>query len=251
MENTHKSPPSFQVIDGKKFDFNLIWSNFMSILNPAVELFKKDALNFILIFAVPVIIGGLLANIVFPTVLGGLILSTGIIGMLLSLAIFVFCSIVLSLIAYLALVKAVIEKSKGNKIDLSGVFSFAANHAIGSVTLSIKTFLTIFGGWKKFVNSLLSLIYFMESAKPNADEALKSSQATCEGKSVSVIWNFLLIGFATSIVSSIISSVWVGLTSSFSYSVATLGYTIAYGVVTSFTILYHFVMKTELEKLKK
>ena len=104
MENTNKTTPTLELVDGKAFDFNLIGRNFMAVLNPAVELFKKDPTNFILIFAIPVVVGGLLSQIVLPMMLGGLLYG-GLVGWLLSTVIFLICSVVLSLLAYLALLK--------------------------------------------------------------------------------------------------------------------------------------------------
>lgn len=248
MENTHQhAQPTLKLLDGQKTDFGMIWSNFQATLIPAFDLFKKDPLNFILIFAIPVIVGGLISQLLLPMLLGGLLFGPA--GVLISLVIFILCSIVLSIVAYLALVKAVIEKSKGNKIDLGKIFGMAIKEVVPAIVLSIKAFLAIFGGIKKFINSFLSLIYFMESDKPNVDAALKASQDHCEGKTITLVWNYILIAVMSSIAISIITNIWVSVTYAASYSIASMGAFIANGVITSFTVLFHYVLKTQIEKL--
>lgn len=249
MENTHQhAQPTLKLLDGQKTDFGMIWNNFLATLMPAFDLFKKDPVNFILIFAIPVIVGGLLSELVLPMLLGGLLYG-GLVGMLISIVVFIFCSIILSIIAYLALVKAVIEKGKGNKIDLGKIFGVAVKEVVPSIMLSIKVLLAIFGGLKKFINSFLALIYFMESDKPNVEAALKASQDNCEGKTITLVWNYILIALATGIVSGVITNIWVSVTWRSSYQIASMGSFIANGVVTSFAVLFHYVLKTQIEKL--
>lgn len=249
MENTHHAPPELKLLDGQKTDFGMIWNNFMATLMPAFELFKKDPVNFILIFAIPVIVGGLLSQLVLPMLLGGFLYAGGIVGLLISAVVFIFCSVILTIFAYLALVKAVVEKNKGNKIDLVKIFGVAFKEMVPSISLSIKAFLTIFSGIKKFINSFLSLIYFMEMDKPNVDAALKASQDHCEGKTITLVWNYILIAVATSLVSGIINNIWMSVTWRASYQIASMGSFIVGGLVTSFAVLFHVVLKTQIEKL--
>ena len=226
----------------------MIWDNFRATLGAALELFKKDPLNFVLIFAIPVIAGGLLSQILLPMVLGGLMFGPA--GALISLVIFIFCTIVLEIVAYLALVKAVIEKSKGNKIDLMQIFTLASKQVVPAITLGVKAFLTIFHGISKFINSWFALIYFMESDTPVVDTALKASQDNCQGKTITLVWNVIIMAIASSIAINIITGVWVSLTSVASYQIASLGTYLASGVISSFTVLFHYVLKGQLEKIQ-
>ena len=248
MENAHQNGSAeFKIIDGQKTDFNQIFGNVNYVVTKALELFKKDPTNFILAFAIPVVVGGILSAILVPMLFGGMILTGGMVGGLVSLAVYIFCSIVLSVVAYVALIKAVVDVSKGNKLDLVGLFKFGFTHCVNFVILGVKMFLTIFTGLRNFVNSWMASIYFVENGG-NVDQSIKSSQATATGKTATLVWTLILVSLAASIISSILGQIWVNIFWRMSWDLAALGVYIINGVVTPFAIISQFVLRAELEK---
>lgn len=247
MENTHqKSSAEFKILDGQKTDFNQIFANLGYILNKAMDTFKKDPTNFLLAFAIPVVVGGILTIILTP-LLWGSIVTGGLTGGLISLLIYVFCSIVLSIVAYVALLKAVIDVSKGIKLNILDLFRFGFANVISFVILGVKVLLTIFTGVKKFLNSLLASIYFVENGG-KVEESIKSSQATVEGKTFTLVWTLILVGLVTGIAGSVLAQIWVSIFHIASYQLAVLGSYVINGLVTPFAIICQFVLREELHK---
>lgn len=248
MENAHhKSPGEFKILDGQKTDVNQIFANLGYIVSKALELFKKDPANFILAFAIPVVVGGLLSVILVPMLLGGIIAGGGLIGGVISLVVYIFCGIVLSVVAYVALLKAIIDVSKGGKINIVELFRFGFTHCVNYIVLAFKMLFTIFSGIKPFVNAWLAPIYFVENGG-NVEQSIKSSQTTAEGKTVTLVWTVILLGIGASIVSSILAQVWVGVFWRIYFDLATLGVYVINGVVTPFVIMGQFVLREELAK---
>lgn len=245
MEKTHKAAPEFKILDGQKTDFNAIWGNFMATLNPTLDLFKKDPATFLLIYASPIILGAVVANIIFPLILGGMVGLAAILGI-----VGVVLILLLSIISYLALIKAASEKEKGNKVDVRACFGLGAKNVISSVILSIKALLTIFQGIRKFINAIFSFIFFMEHDGKDVDGAIKMSQAAGEGKTMTIVWNYILITVAVSIASSIISTIWVTVLGGVSPYVASLGTTIAGALTGTFAVIFMVVFKGQIEKAK-
>jgi hypothetical protein len=161
--------------------------------------------------------------------------------------VYIVCSLILSLVAYIALLKAIIDVSKGGKINIVGAFKFGFAQCINFVILGVKAFLTIFtGGWN-FINALLSSIYFVENGG-KVDESIKSSQATAQGKSITLIWALIVVGLVTGLISGIASQIWSGIFMNISYTLAQIGSIVISSVVTPFAIICQFVLRDELDK---
>lgn len=248
MENAHqKSAAEFKIVDGQKTDFNQIFANFGYVVSKAVDLFKKDPTNFILAFAIPVVVGGLLSVILVPMLLGGIIMAGGLVGGLISLAVYLFCGIILSMVAYVASLKAVVDVSKGTKLNIAELLKFGFANCINFIVLGFKVLFTIFSGLKKFLNAWLASIYFAENGG-KVDESIKSSQAVAEGKTITMVWTIILVALACSVVSSILVQIWVNIFWRMSFDLATMGIYIINGVVTPFAIICQFVLREELGK---
>jgi hypothetical protein len=247
MENTHqKSSAEFKILDGQKTDFNMIFANVGYVFNKALELFKKDTTNFVLAFAIPVVVGGLLTVIAAPLLLAGLYRG-GIGGFATAMSLFALVAFVLSLVAYIALLKAIVDVSKGTKFQLMDLFKFGFVQLINFIILGFKVLFTIFTGLKNFVNAWLSSIYFVENGG-NVDQAIKSSQQVAEGKTATVAWTVILVAIAASLAANILTMLWVGVFSVFSGPVAELGSYIMSALVGPLTIMCHYVLREELSK---
>lgn len=242
MANTKKgSQAEFKLLTAGKTDFNLIFGNFNYVISRALDMFKKDPVNLVMAAAIPLVAAGLIIAVLIPMLLNGLI-GVGTSGL-----IAVAASVILSLIAYVAMYKAVIDISKGGKINVGEVIGFGAAHFSGFFILGIKVLLTIFTGLTKWANAWLSPIYFVEN-NGKVDEAIKSSQATAAGKTATMVWTIILVGIAVTIVGNILSSVWFNFFWRISFEVAQLGTYIIQGLVTPFIIISHFILRGELEK---
>jgi len=243
MENAHqKAQADFKLLEAGKTDFNVIFGNLNYVINHALEIFKKDPVNLILAAAIPLVAAGLIVAILLP-ILVGLVPAIGGLTVLIGLVV----SIVLSLIAYVAMFKAVVDAVKSGKVDVGAAIGFGVANFIGFFVLGIKILLTIFKGLTNWANSWLSPLYFVENGG-KADEAIKSSQATAAGKTATLVWTIILVGICVSILGNILSSIWFQIFWRISYDVAQLGTYIIQGLVTPFTIISHFVLRAELDK---
>jgi hypothetical protein len=235
-----KTPAKFVVLDGKKTDFGAVWSNFVFLITNAIEIFKKEPVTFILAALIP-----LLLSWAFVVILVPLLMAVPALAPLLAIIALVL-GIVLSIVSYLAVLKAVVDKAKGTSVNLGGLFGFGLAKAISFVILDIKVLLTIFTGLSKFVNAWLSPVYFIENGG-KVDEAIKSSQASSDKKTATVVWGIIVSGIMISIGGSILTSIWTSVLGNVAY-VGTVGSYIISGLITVFTILCHVVLKGEVEK---
>lgn len=247
MENANqKSKAEFKLLDGQKTDFNQIFANFSYIAMDALELFQKDPVNFIMAFAIPVVVGGLLAVVLIPLLFGGF-LYAGVLGGLISLAVFIVCGLGLNLVAYIALMKGIVDVAKGGKIDVVAAFKFGMANMVRFFMLGVKVFLIIFKDVRKCINAWFSPISFVENGG-NIEQSITSSQTAAEGKTVTLVWNIVVVGIVASLASGILTQVWVGIFMRISYELANLGTYLISGLVTPFVIMCQFVLRNELGK---
>jgi hypothetical protein len=286
MENTQKSAPAFQNIDGKKFDVNLIGGNFMASFMPAWELFKKDPVNFILVFALPVVIGAVLSFLIVPLLLGSLLYGNLLVAGLVTL-VFVILSALFQFYAYGCALRAIVDREKKGKIDFKSVLMFVKDHFADAVKLGIKVFMFT-GAWiplavalagavlaalgllplaalaftafpivgivvfivnfKKFVNSSFALLYFYESESPKVEDSLKASLNMAEGKTWTLFWNYIMIGLATGVVSAIISSILFPIFRPVTADTS-FASSLASAVIGSFTVIFQYMTKWNAEKI--
>jgi len=246
MENTHQAAtPTLKILDGQKMDFNDIMSNFRATLNPTLEMFKKDPVNFALVYALPILLGGVLVQIVVPLLLAvpALLSLIGILGIA-----FAVLAVALSIVSYVALVKAAIEKAKGGKIDLMACYTLAAKNIINTIVLGVKSFLQIFKGIYPFFNAAFSLVYFIEGDAKDIEGSIKMSQDHLQGKTITMILNVVLIAIVTGVASAVFATVWTMVLGFVPY-IGGLGSVVSNALFTSFVVLFQYVLKTQLEKM--
>lgn len=242
MEHTNqKGANKFVVLDGHKTDFGTIWANFVYLITHAMDIFKKDAVTFILAALIPVLVGWALAVVLLPIIATAAASMVGIIAIVVSVLVFV-----LSIVSYIAVLKATVDKAKGSNVNIGELFAFGLKNCINYIILGVKVLLTIFGGLTKFVNSWLSTVYFVEN-NGKVDEAVKSSQATSEKKTATVAWGMIISSLIVGIAGSIVSSVWLAVLGGVPY-VGSIGSYAINGLITVFTVLCSVVLKNELEK---
>jgi hypothetical protein len=242
MEHTNqKAAGKFVILDGQKTNFGMIWSNFVYLINHAMDIFKKDPVTFILAGLIPVLVGWALMAVLMPILLTSVASLAGILGIVITVLVFV-----LSIVSYIAVLKATVDKAKGGKVNVGELFAFGFKNCINYVILGIKVLLTIFGGLSKFVNSWLSTVFFVEN-NGKVDEAIKSSQATSEKKTATVAWGMIVASVMISIAGSILTTIWVTVLGGVPY-VGTVGSYAISGLITVFTVLCSVVLKNELEK---
>lgn len=285
METTTKSA-SFQIVDGQKFDFNIIWNNFLVTMNQTWELFKKNPLNFILVFALPVIFGALIMLVLFPMIFGSLyygnLFLAGIITLLFMVLLYIF-----QYYAYGCALRAISDQEKKAKIDIKEVMMFVKDHFIDSVKVAIKVFiytqawipLVVFLAgilvsamgyysmgplllmaapivaiviliiyFKRIVNASFSLMYFFDMENPKVDEAFDASLKMAEGKTITLFSNYVMIGLVTGLAAAIIGAI----INPIFYSIdggAGLASNIAGAVVGAFAVIGQFMTKLNAEKL--
>ncbi|MGL5831406.1 MAG: hypothetical protein ACRCZE_04650 [Candidatus Altimarinota bacterium] len=242
MEHTNqKGANKFVILDGHKTDFGTIWGNFVYLINHALDIFKKDPVTFIIAALLPLLVSWALLIIVLPILATAAASMYGILAIVVSVLMFV-----LTVVSYLAVLKATVDKAKGNNVNVGELFGFALKNFVNYIILGIKVLLTIFGGLTKFVNSWLSTVYFVEN-NGKVDEAVKSSQATSEKKTATVAWGMIVSSVVVSIAGSILSSIWLAVLGGVPY-VGSIGSYAITGLITVFTLLCSVVLKNELEK---
>lgn len=242
MEHTNqKGAGKFVVLDGQKTNFGVIWSNFVYLINHAMDIFKKDPVTFILAALIPLLVGWALTAVLLPIVASAAAGLFGILSMVFAVLVFV-----LSLVSYIAVLKATVDKAKGATVNVGELFAFGFKNFISYIVLGVKVLLTIFGGLSKFVNSWLSTVYFVEN-NGKVDEAIKSSQATSEKKTATVAWGVIMASLVVGIAGSILTSIWLAVLGGVPY-VGSVGSSAISGLITVFTILCNVVLKNELEK---
>ncbi len=243
MENSNQNGQSkFKVLEKGKTDFNEIFGNLGYTMNKALDLLKKDPVNLILAGAIPLITGAILALILFP--LAGSLFGLGLLALLITII-----TAVASIISTIASIKAVTVIGKGEKINLQSLMTFSFKHLISYVLLAINVLLTIFKGLTKWANSWLAMFYFMEN-NGEGNKAITSSQEDSNGKTSTIVWGVILVMLVTSIVQSIVNTIWINIFGSISSIISGFGVPLINSIILPITFLNLYILREEIKKNK-